>query len=47
MEFSEWKRVVWPTLSAEIQEKILAEVRNLRADGWPLQEAWVQAACTY
>ena len=46
MNFSEWKRVIWPTLSADELAAILAEVRSLRADGWSLHEAWVLAACT-
>jgi hypothetical protein len=46
MEFHEWKLTVWPTLSADEQAAILTEVRNICADGWPLHEAWIQAACT-
>ena len=45
MDFSEWKRTIWPTLSADEQAAILAEVRSLCVDGWLLHEAWVQAAC--
>ena len=46
MTFSEWKRTIWPRLSADEQSVILVEVRRLRVDGWPLHDAWIQAACT-
>ena len=37
MAFAEWRRTVWPTLPAEIKQRILAEVRSLRADGGDME----------
>lgn len=46
MSYFEWRKTVWPTLSSEKKAEITAEVRTLRTDGWDMQEAWIQAACT-
>lgn len=47
MDYVQWKREVWPTLSPKTQNEIRAYVRELRSEGWDMAEAWVQAACTY
>ena len=44
--YSTWRLTVWPTYTPEHRAQILAEVRRLRTDGWDIQEAWIQAACT-
>ena len=46
MNYYAWRLTVWPTYTPEHRAQILAEVRRLRTDGWDIQEAWIQAACT-
>lgn len=47
MNYIQWKQEIWPTLSPQTQSEIRTYVRELRAKGWGMTEAWIQAACTY
>jgi hypothetical protein len=47
MNFDEWKRKVYPTLTDVQQLRFRAIVREMRAAGWNLYDACVHAACTY
>jgi hypothetical protein len=46
MNFQCWKQGVWPSLPEEKKEELLAEMRRLRKEGWGMQDAWIQVACT-
>ena len=47
MEYGDWKRIIYPSLTAAQRSAWHAAVKALRSEGWSLYEACVQAACTF